>query len=287
MARARAFFERVPDAELVYTEQPGGAEDVARRAREEGVDVLVAVGGDGTLQQCATGLCLDRNGRPANGSTALLILPSGTGGDYRRTWSLTESVEQAVARLFEPQKTSVDIGRLEFQDGAERRVAAFINVLSFGVGGLTDRLVEDSPKWLGGKLTYLMGAVRATLLHQPATVELWVDDEMVDTAPFSNVAVCLGQFFGGGMKVAPEADPTDGLFDIVTMELGKLGTLSLAAFIYQGAHLNRSGVRNYRGRRVEARAVQPERCLIDADGEPMGTLPLRIETLPRALTLFT
>jgi len=286
-SRALAFLERVPEAELVETERPGGAIDVARQAHRENVDVLVAVGGDGTLQQCATGLCIDEQGQPTHPSTRLLILPAGTGGDYRRSLSFTESVDQAVARLAQPQLKAVDIGRLEVQLEGRRHVAAFINVVSFGIGGLTDRLVESSPKWLGGKMTYLWGAARATLLHQPTAVELWVDDQLVETAPFSNVAICLGRYFGGGMRIAPRAELSDGLFDIVTIEMGKLRTLSLSAFIYQGTHLTQPGVQSYQGRTLVARAVQPERCLIDADGEPMGTLPLRVELLPQALTLYT
>ncbi len=286
-ARALAFIQGVPEAELVETTQPGGAVEVARRAVRENVDVLVAVGGDGTLQQCATGLCLDEKGNAVQPKTALLILPAGTGGDYRRTLSFSESVDQAVARLAQPQTLAVDIGRLEVQADGQREVAAFMNVVSFGIGGLTDRLVATSPKWLGGKMTYLWGAVRATVLHQPTAVELWIDDQLVETAPFSNVAICLGKYFGAGMRIAPEADLSDGLFDIVTIEMGKLRTLSLSAFIYQGTHLDKPGVRSYQGRSMVAKAVQAERCLIDADGEPMGTLPLRAEILPRALTLYT
>lgn len=286
-ARALAFIQGVPEAELVETTQPGGAVEVARRAVRENVDVLVAVGGDGTLQQCATGLCLDEKGNAVQPKTALLILPAGTGGDYRRTLSFSESVDQAVARLAQPQTLAVDIGRLEVQADGQREVAAFMNVVSFGIGGLTDRLVATSPKWLGGKMTYLWGAVRATVLHQPTAVELWIDDQLVETAPFSNVAICLGKYFGAGMRIAPEADLSDGLFDIVTIEMGKLRTLSLSAFIYQGTHLDKPGVHSYQGRSMVAKAVQAERCLIDADGEPMGTLPLRAEILPRALTLYT
>jgi YegS/Rv2252/BmrU family lipid kinase len=285
-ARALAFLEGVPEAELVETTQPGGAVEMARRAVLEEVDVLVAVGGDGTLQQCATGLCLDQDGRATQPKTALLILPAGTGGDYRRSLSLSESVDQAVARLAQPQTLAVDVGRVEMQADGRREVAAFMNVVSFGIGGLTDRLVAASPKWLGGKLTYLWGATRATLLHQPTAVELWIDDQLVETAPFANVAICLGQYFGAGMRIAPQADLSDGLFDIVTIEMGKLRTLSLSAFIYQGTHLQKAGVCSYQGRSIVAKAVQAERCLVDADGEPLGTLPLRVDLLPRALTLY-
>ena len=287
VARGRAFAAAVPEAEVISTKEAGGAVEVARRAVDEGVDVLVPVGGDGTLQQCATGLCLDENQQGRVSPTSLLILPAGTGGDYRRTFSMSESIDHAVARLAQPRKVQVDVGRLEYQSATDRAVAAFVNVASFGLGGLTDRIVESSPKWLGGKVTYLLSAVQATLVHQPVAIEMFIDGVPLEVAPFSNVAVCLGRYFGGGMKIAPEADPGDGQFDIVTMELGKLRTLGLAAHIYRGTHLEQSGVSHYRGRTLVAKAASPTGCLVDADGEPSGSLPIRIDLLDAALTLLT
>jgi diacylglycerol kinase (ATP) len=287
VASGRAFVHHVPHAELVATRTADDAVNIARQAVNEGVDVIVAVGGDGTLQQCVSGLCLNESGVARPSPTAMLILPAGTGGDYRRSFSMTESIDHALTRLDQPKKLLVDVGHLKYQAGQERHSAAFINVVSFGLGGLTDRLVETSPKWLGGKATYLLGALRATLVHQPIAVELWIDDQLVETAPFSNVAICLGQYFGGGMKIAPHADPSDGMLDIITMELSKWRTVSLAGSIYQGTHLTQEGVKCYRGKKVEARAVRARECLVDADGESMGSLPLEVELIPGALTLLT
>lgn len=287
VSRARAFVERVPEATLVETTGTTGAISLARDAANNGVDVLVAVGGDGTLQQCATGLCLDEAGNQRDVATELLMIPAGTGGDYRRSFSIKDSIDEAVARLAQPDRVAVDVGHLTYQrEGVDHQVA-FINVLSFGLGGLADRIVETSPKWLGGRATYLLAALRATMVYVPSAVELWIDDCLVETAPLSNVAVCLGKYFGGGMKIAPDADPSDGLFDIVTMELGKLRTIGLTSHIYQGTHLKQAGVKAYRGKTLVARAARNHECLVDADGEPTGTLPISVRLMPKALTLLT
>ncbi len=286
LAKGRAFADAVPEARLLETGEHGGAIAIARRAEHEGVDVLVSVGGDGTLQQCATGLCLDEDGQPRISRTQLLILPAGTGGDYRRTFSLSESIAQAVTRLESPNRISVDVGRIEYRSKSASAVTGFLNVMSFGLGGLTDRIVETSPKWMGGRATYLLAALRATLVHQPSAIELIVDDEPLETAPYSNVAVCLGRYFGGGMHIAPQADPSDGYFDVVTMELGKMGTIGLTSHIYRGTHLEKEGVRHFRARRLLARAARDDECLIDADGEPTGSLPLSVELMPAALSLL-
>jgi diacylglycerol kinase (ATP) len=277
---------RLPGAELFLTSGPGDAVQLAREARKQGADIVAAVGGDGTIQQCATGITFEDDGSLVSHQTALAILPAGTGGDYRRTFGFTESIDQVATRISSREIRAVDFGRLTYRREQTTNVTGFANVLSFGLGGLTDRFVETGPKWLGGRTAFLLGAMRAAAVHQSTPVDLLLDDELVETAPYSNVAVCLGQYFGGGMKIAPQADPSDGLFDVITMEMGKVQTLSLSLDIYRGTHLKRSGVKHYRCRKLEARLTRTGESLLDADGEQLGTLPLTAELLPSALALI-
>jgi YegS/Rv2252/BmrU family lipid kinase len=283
---AQELASRLPDARLLETEGPGDAVRIARQAREEGVGVLVAVGGDGTIQQCVAGLCLDSSGAQAASDTVFSVLPAGTGGDFRKTFGWNNSVDQAEARLRAPEISRIDVGRVSYQATEARETTAFANILTFGLGGLTDRLVESGPKWIGGRAAFFIGAVRATLVHQPVPIELRLDGKVVETASFSNVAVCNARFAGGGMEFAPEADPRDGLFDVVTFEMSKIQTLSLSGSIYRGAHLSKAGVRHYRCRHIEARTTRPGESLLDVDGEQPGALPLEIDLLPGALHLL-
>lgn len=283
---ATALKASLPDCRLLPTEYSGHAEHLARQARANGAGTIVAVGGDGTVQQCVTGICLDDDASPVSHSSTFAVLPLGTGGDYRKTFDWTESISALATRLETPQVRKVDVGSFSFTKDGQIRRSAFANVLSFGLGGLTDRFVERGPKWIGGRAAFLMGAMRATLVQQRSPIELKLDGQLIETAPFSNVAVCLGRYFGGGMQIAPKADPSDGLFDVVTMELDRLSTLSLALDIYRGTHLNRDGVRHYRCSKVEARSTRESECLVDADGEQLGSLPLSIEVLPGALNLL-
>src|SRR5690606_1994268 len=129
--------------------------------------------------------------------TVLGVLPSGTGGDYRRTFAWTESVEQMVTRIAAQEILPVDFACLTYKHEQETRVSGFVNVLSFGLGGLTDKFVEAGPKWIGGRASFFLGAARAAMVHQAIPIDLFLDDQLVETAPYSNVAVCLGRFFGG------------------------------------------------------------------------------------------
>src|SRR5690606_1213395 len=135
--------------EVSLTEGPRHATRLAREAQSLGFDVIGAVGGDGTINEIAQSY-ISENGRLVQGPD-LALIPAGTGGDFRKTFNLGDDVHGAVARLTASQPRPIDLGVVELDDGAGRkRHFAFINVLSFGVGGLTDRLVNDGPKWMGG-----------------------------------------------------------------------------------------------------------------------------------------
>jgi diacylglycerol kinase family enzyme len=196
------------------------------------------------------------------------------------------SPEEAATRFCQPRTQRVDVGIVEYEthSGTKAR-QAFLNALSFGLGGLTTRLVDGSPKWLGGRATYLLGALRANLLHQPKPIELRIDGRRLPIAPYANVAVCLGRYFGGGMKIAPNAELDDGLFDIVTIEADRLAVAALSLDIYRGSHLRRTGVRVERAASVTASSTTGAEVLLDLDGNQPGKLPLSIELLPLGLEL--
>lgn len=276
----------LPNAQLRQTASPGDGTSIAREAVDRGVELVVAVGGDGTIQELVTGLCLDHEENVRRPTTRLGFLPAGTGGDYRRSLGIPASAHETATRLQSPELRAVDVGIVEYAGsaGAVRR-EAFLNVLSFGLGGLTNRLVKNSPPWIGGPSSYLLGAFRANLVYRPVPLELFVDGRPLPLAPYSNVAVCLGRYFGGGMNIAPEAELDDGLFDIVTIEGTRLGIASLTLDIYRGTHLKRSCTSLVRGRVLTARPTVNAEVLLDLDGNQPGRLPVKVELLPRALSL--
>ncbi len=272
--------------EVVHTEGPGDAGRLVREARRDGVDCVVLVGGDGTLNDAAQGY-LEPDGSVAQGPD-LALIPSGTGGDFRRTFGVAEDVEEAAARLLVAPSRPLDLGLLSVTSHAgkqERR--AFVNITSFGIGGLTDRIVNATPKWVGGKVAFFTGTLRAMLVYKNAPVRVKVDGEVWLEAPIFNVALANGRYFGGGMLIAPDADPSDGLLDVVALQdLSRLQSAALARFIYDGKHVGRGGVKLTRGKRIEAEPLATgTEVLIDMDGETPGRLPLTAELAPGALRL--
>jgi diacylglycerol kinase (ATP) len=273
--------------ELQETSRPGEATVLAARARADGVDLIAVVGGDGTLNEVVQAY-VDADGNPLMGP-GLTIIPSGTGGDFRRTWGLSTDLPSAVRRIASGVPRSIDLGvlRLTADDGRPV-VRAFANIASFGVAGLLDRIVNTSPKWIGGKAAFVLGTVRAMAAYENTPVSVTVDGQPWHEGRIVNVALANGRYFGGGMHVAPNADPTDGLLDVVC--LGDLSRAESAAWtpsLYRGTHLRCPKVRTTRGKRVVARAVRADdTVLIDLDGETPGRLPIEGWLAPGALRIW-
>jgi diacylglycerol kinase (ATP) len=290
-ARKLGAIERALEAagvshDVAETEAPGDATRLTRAARDDGVDCIAVVGGDGTINEVSQGY-LDADGGPLSGPD-LALIPAGTGGDFRRTFGLGNDVERAVERLCRSEPRALDLGVLELtSDKGERVTRAFINIASFGIGGLTDRIVNSSPKWMGGRAAFFLGTLRAMAAYRNAPVVVRVDGKVVLEGPVLNVAIANGRYFGGGMKIAPDADPSDGLFDVVALyDLTRAQGIGLAYKIYQGTHLGSPGVRVARGSVIEADPALPwGEVLIDMDGETPGRLPLRARVAPGALKI--
>jgi YegS/Rv2252/BmrU family lipid kinase len=271
----RLLEDRGIHAEFAETQGPGDATRLVHQARADGVECLLVMGGDGTLNEVSQGY-IDANGQPLPGPD-IALAPSGTGGDFRKTFGLGGTLEEAVERLATAEPRPLDLGLLEITAHSGETIRrAFLNITSFGLGGLTDRLVNSGPKWIGGRAAFFLGSLRALVSYDNAPVRVRVDGEICLEAPIVNVAIANGRYFGGGMKIAPDADPSDGQFDLIAMhDLTRAQGVALAPRIYQGTHVGQPGVRVARGAVIEAEALVPRaEVLIDMDGETPGRLPL-------------
>jgi YegS/Rv2252/BmrU family lipid kinase len=271
--------------QLACTTRPGHATELAAGARARGVDVVAAVGGDGTLNEVAQAW-IDAEGRALD-APELAMIPSGSGGDFRKTIGLSLSIDEAVERIHAGATRAIDLGVLEMTDHDGHAVRrAFVNIASFGVGGLTDQIVNRAPKWMGGKAVFFGGTFLAMLKYRNANVRVRVDGAPFYEGPIFNVAIANGRFFGGGMMIAPQADPGDGVFEVVALgDLTKPEVIGLTNKIYAGTHLGETGISATRGKVVEAEPVHPwASVLMDVDGEAPGKLPLRATLLPGAIT---
>lgn len=265
------------------TQGPGDATRLTREALRAGAERVIAIGGDGTVNETVNGFFDD--GKPIAPNACFGLIPFGTGGDFRRTFHLPTEIADAAKVIATDHRKKIDVGRLTFRTMAgEPAHRMFANIASFGVSGVVDRLVNESGKKLG-RLSFLWATARATLSYKNQRVQLVFDGTDRVDATINTVAVSNGRFFGGGMMVAPDAEVDDGLFDVVALgDLGFGDLLVSGRRIYKGTHLAMDKVSARRAKVVEAEGVDPNAVIeLDVDGEAPGRLPARFEIVPGGL----
>ncbi len=274
-----------------FTEKPGDGSLIAAREAKAGRRLIIACGGDGTISEVANGIL--QSGEDAE----LGVVPSGTGGDFRRTLGIPLRAADAALTLRCGRTIRMDVGRVAFLDqtGA-RRTRYFINVASFGMGGaVVERVKQGSVPWLptkssrllGGKLSFAAAALHTTLTFAKPTVRLQLDDRPEGRLVIANLCIANARYFGGGMKVAPVAKLNDGLLDVVAVgDLSTLKILTNSYRLYLGTHLGMQQVQHARAHRITASAVNEDDLItMEVDGELLGRLPATFEIVPGALRI--
>lgn len=288
----RATLERaLGEVAVEMTSRPGHGIELARRGALAGHPLVIAIGGDGTIHEVVNGLMTARD---ETGVAAQLgIVGQGTGGDFRKTLGLEHRLDRYVEAIASGRQRLVDVGRFT---GGGRSDHYFVNILSAGMGGLVDRYVANAPRLFGGRGAYfaasLKALVNARLGHLRVTVTSGSNgSEQTEEHLLRSfmIAVCNGRIFGGGMNVAPMASVDDGTFEIIALgPTSKLAFALTSSSIYSGKHLDQNGTIHLRGRKVRIELVNEDAkdaYILDVDGEPMGTLPLEIEVVPKALSI--
>ncbi len=271
------------DAEM--TSRPLEAGEIARRGLEQGRDVIAAVGGDGTISETAAGFF--ENGEPVPTAAAFGVLPTGTGGDFRRTFNIPPDPLLAARFLISGRRRRIDAGRITFHAHAGlRELRTFVNIADAGIGGDVVDRVNRAPKFLPGSLTFLAASAQTLLTYKNRPMRVEIDGEGAEMV-VQQVVVANAQYFGGGMRMAPLADPCDGLLDVIVVgDVNLLENARGLAKIRTGTHLEAGNAKwsLHRARRVEVSSPAPIR--VDVDGEQPGYLPAVFEVVPGALDLL-
>ena len=268
------------EVEERLTTAPREATELTRAALRGGCERVVAVGGDGTLNEVVNGF-LTTDGSPVAPGAVLGLVPSGTGGDFRRTAGIPAGAA-AAAVLAAGATRPIDIGRLTLDGAAPRH---FVNIADCGIGGEVVARVNRSSKRAGGTATFLWHSLASLLSYRPRAARVEIDGA-VEEGRYQNVVVANGRYFGGGMCVAPTADLGDGLFDVVLFgDLPRLRSLTGIRRIYAGSHIGRPGIRLVRGRRVRVTPLEDPPLSFEMEGEEVGPAPATLEILPGAIRL--
>jgi diacylglycerol kinase (ATP) len=256
--------------------RPGELTELAASAARD-YELLVAVGGDGTVNEVANGIA-------GHVGPELAIIPRGTGRDFVRTFGIAAKFEDAIRIALEGRTRTIDVGRVDYRAwSGEERTSWFANVASAGMSGAIAQRANDSSKVLGGKLSYLAAILAVFARWEVSEIAVTVDMEE-RRGPMHDIVVANGSYFGGGLHICPDAKPDDGLFDVLL--IGHLTKTDLALTLpkaYKGRHLPHPKAELLRGRRVTISSATP--LPVELDGEQPGTTPATFEVVPDALHL--
>lgn len=273
--------------QVEFTRQAGHGIELAKVAAERGRRFIIACGGDGTINEVANGILLSSKG------AELGVFPAGTGGDFRRSLNFPSSTREVAEALRDGVTKTIDVGKVSFvnhQNEAASRY--FLNVSSFGLSASINERVKanGAMKWLPGevlrgKAKFAISTLQEVLDFEFTTVRVKIDDAEEKSLNTINFCVANSRFFGGGMKIAPDAKIDDGFFDVVNIGDIKTAKIIFNAYrLYNGSHLSLEEVKYKLARRVEVRPANVNQTVdIETDGELPGKLPAVYEIVPQAL----
>ncbi|CAL1398864.1 unnamed protein product [Linum trigynum] len=271
------------------TSGPYHAIDITREAIREGADAVIAVGGDGTLHEVVNGFFwagkpVTNHERDASRSTALGLIPLGTGSDFARTLGWNNDPREAVDRIVKGFRTRVDVGAIG-SDSEESHY--FINVADIHLSAKAGYYAARYKRF--GNLCYVIGALQAFMSHNNQDLRIKVNGGEWEACP-QVTALCIGnaKYFGGGMKITPNADPSNGEFEVVILQDFKWYDFILKLHkLYNGTHLSVANVVSRRAHSIEIEDVSGSgKIFVQSDGEYLGFLPRKFCILPSAIQMI-
>ena len=281
---ARMFDHAGIQAETRFTEGPRHATELVRDGLRAGHRLIVIVGGDGSINEAVNGF-YEPDGTAIAPDAELGIVCRGTGCDYIKSHGIPKREDEAIALLTRDRRRTVDVGSLRFQDASgSQRQRLFCNIAEAGLGGAVVQRVNQRSKRLGGFASFLLSTLTTFTTYRNTPMTLSFDGGPPETLVAADLVVGIGSYFGGGMRVLPDARLDDGLFDVLVM-----GDFDRSEFftniwrVYRGTHLTHPKIRHLRARTVTVDS--PEPLLLEVDGELAGVAPATFSLLPGALSL--
>ncbi|MQM02833.1 hypothetical protein Taro_035607 [Colocasia esculenta] len=272
-----------------FTSGPSHAMDITREAIKEGADAVITVGGDGTLHEAVNGFF--ESGKPLHArdhqpqhSTAIGLIPLGTGSDFARTFGWKNDPHEAIERIAKGMKSRIDVGVIHGENGEPHY---FINVADIHLSAKAGFYASKYKRF--GNLCYVFGALRGFMGHTNQDLRIKVDNG--DGEIFEKVtALCIGnaKFFGGGMKITPMAHPTSGNLQVVILQNFKWYDFVFKLHkLYNGTHLSERNVCSRSVRTIEVEALERTNGIfVQSDGEYLGFLPRKFSIIPGAIEML-
>ena len=270
---------RLTPAKIAISRGRGDAEQLCQKAIRSGFNYVVAAGGDGTLNEVVNAVARCHRARDVR----IGILPLGTGNDFGRTLRLPTALGDNIDILRDPAAV---VRKIDLVRAKGARARYFVNASVGGFTGEIGQRLTRRTKQSWGPRSYLRGAAAALHKLRSYSAEIILDDARRISGEFYNIVVANGRYAGGGVPVAPEADPADGFLDIILIP--RLPPPDLAIIVAEmllGRHAGNRDIVHRRATKVAIRSTP--RMRFNIDGEPFGMVPLSFQLTESHLNFVT
>ncbi|MFK5956415.1 MAG: diacylglycerol kinase family lipid kinase [Planctomycetota bacterium] len=273
-----------PTGEIQFTQGVGDGARIAQEAVSRGQELIVAVGGDGTVYEVVNGMMAADAG--ARTRARLGIWPAGSGADFARGAHFPHDPEAVCALIAKNEPKWVDVGRIQCVDSDVSPVERyFINAADFGIGAKVVERLQKRSRLLSGKSSYLWQTLRTLVTFRNPKVQMEIDGVVWAPKTIITMVVANGRYFGGGMCIAPDAILDDGVLNTVQVgDLGRIEAMRKLQETFGGQRIDHPDVHYSTCKTLHASSLS--RVPIEADGELVGFLPASFEIIPRALQLL-
>jgi YegS/Rv2252/BmrU family lipid kinase len=267
----------------MFTEKKGQAIEFVRESIRDGYRKIIAVGGDGTLNEIVNGVFTQE----ICPSTAITIglIPVGTGNDWGRMFGIPLVYEGSIQVIRESKVMLHDIGVISYFNGAKEAKRYFINIAGLGFEAVVVRKTNaQKDKGRSSKAIYLLNLLRSLISYRNTKADVIIDGQKYTSNVFS-VNVGNGRYCGGGMRQTPDALPDDGKFDITIIKsMGRIEIIRNLKLLYDGTILSHPKVDGYRSNNLK---VNSETVLYaEADGETLGHTPVEFSIIPSSINIL-
>ncbi len=271
------------DYHAVFTQKPWHAAELANSFISKGFRNIIAVGGDGTLHEVVNGIFKQKEVSTTDISLGMISV--GTGNDWIKTYNIPTDYEQAILVLKEGKSTLQDAGTVSYISSGKKATRYFINMAGLGFDGLVAHKTNASKRrGKGNPLLYLKHLVGSLFDYTSCNTTVRVDEKVIKDKVFS-IGVGIGQYNGGGMRQAPDANPDDGLFDLIVIkDLSKWSVLANVRKLYNGTIKTHKRVETLTGQNIQISCDTP--VLLEADGESLGHSPFSFGIVPHSVRVI-
>ena len=269
------------DFQAHFTEKRSDATNIVKKYIESGGRKIIAVGGDGTLNEIVNGVVSQNHCSPCD--VGIGIIPVGSGNDWCKMFAIPSDYSKAIEIIKMQQDVFHDVGYVKFNEGKETRY--FVNVAGLGFdAAVVANITRKKETKKGKKTSYLLSLITSLMAYKKQPASILVDDVLIDDKVFSmNVGIC--KYSGGGMMQVPFAVHDDNLLDVTIIKnISKFDVVRNIKKLYDGSFTKHPKVETLRGQKITINST--DKFLLEADGEILGKSPFEFGIIHKHIRFF-